>query len=297
MKIDILDLNFLNKSNTIAAFLIQDENIKVLIETGPFSTIRRCERALNELGVEVEEIDAVLLTHIHFDHAGAAWYFAQKGAQIYVHPMGVKHLQDPHRLLLSAKRIYKDRMDLLWGRIEAIKPNNIEAIKHRQRIPLGRLTFIAHHTPGHAKHHIAWQIEDFLFTGDVAGVAIESEIVVPPCPPPDIQLEDWKSSIDLMRDLNPKALFLTHFGKHSQVSELLEKLEEELFKWADWIYMNGMNTNEQEKLVANFVKWTKGRLIEKGLSNSDIDRYMKANPPEMSVSGLQRYWTKTLAHN
>lgn len=291
MKLTTIDLQFLQSSEVIASFLIQEGSTNILVETGPATTLTAMNKALSQHDLTAEDITDVLLTHIHFDHAGAAWYFAEKGANIYVHPVGYPHLHKPQKLLASAKRIYKERMDELWGDIQAISEDRLIAVEDRQKLNLGGLSWTAHHTPGHAKHHIAWQLGELLFTGDVAGVSLQGRAVVPPCPPPDIDLEAWYDSIDRIRTLNPQKLFLTHFGAVTDIESHLTKLEAELKYWADWMKLNGLG-KDPKQVIPNFVQWTEGRLKEQGLEQEWIERYHKANPPEMSVTGLQRYWKK-----
>ncbi|HKK88885.1 MAG TPA: MBL fold metallo-hydrolase [Saprospiraceae bacterium] len=291
MKLNIIDLQFLQSSQVIAAFLIQEGTRNILVETGPASTLKTLNEALSQYGLQPEDITDVLLTHIHFDHAGAAWYFASKGAHVYVHPLGYPHLSHPEKLLASARRIYKAKMDELWGDIHAIPEDKLTAIEDREELQLGTLKWIAHHTPGHAKHHIAWQLGDLLFTGDVAGVSLQGRAVVPPCPPPDIDLEDWDRSIQRIRELELQKLLLTHFGEVTDIEAHLSKLSDELQYWADWIRENGIEKNP-EIVIPEFVMMTEERLKKQGLEKYWIERYHKANPPEMSVTGLQRYWSK-----
>lgn len=291
MRLTVIDLKFLNTSKVIAAFLVQTGERNILVETGPTTTLPALKEGLKIKGLDTGDITDVLLTHIHFDHAGAAWYFADKGANIYVHPLGFQHLHKPEKLLKSAKRIYKDRMDELWGDIRPIPKEKLKAVRDRETIDLGALTWVAHHTPGHAKHHIAWQLDDILFTGDVAGVSIKGGVVVPPCPPPDIDLEAWDQSLKTIRELQPNKLYLTHFGAISRVEEHLSQLEEELHYWAKWIKNHGLDKNPEE-VIPDFVEMTESRLKKQGLNKEWIARYHKANPPEMSVTGLQRYWKK-----
>src|SRR5690554_5577927 len=198
-KINIIDLNFLEEKQTIAAFLVESEGGPVLVETGPESTWPQLESGINRLGYQISDIHHVLLSHIHFDHAGAAWKMAAAGARVYVHPLGLPHLASPERLWQSAAKIYGDDMDRLWGEMRPIPTNRLQEVQHGEKLELEGLDFKALHTPGHAIHHIAWQLGEVLFTGDVAGVKINKGPVVPPCPPPDINIEAWKESIAMLK--------------------------------------------------------------------------------------------------
>ncbi|WKN44062.1 MBL fold metallo-hydrolase [Tunicatimonas pelagia] len=290
--IHILDLQFLDIPQAIASFLVETSDGPILIETGPYSTYSNLQQAINKAGFDMADIQHVMLTHIHFDHAGAAWALAKQGATIYVHPFGVKHLANPQKLWDSAKRIYQDEMSRLWGKMQPIAESQLQAIEDKTELTFGDTKIIAHHTPGHAVHHIAYQLADVIFTGDVGGVQINSGLVEPPCPPPDINLEDWQTSIQLLKSLSPQALYLTHFGRVENVDTHLEHLEEQLTDWAEWI-KGKMGTGEtREELVPQFQEYVASQLRTKGADEETIQQYEAANPSWMSVAGLMRYWKK-----
>ncbi len=226
--INVIDLHFLGNEETIAAFLIETSAGPVLVETGPHSTLPQLEAGLARHGYQSSDIKHVFLTHIHLDHAGAAWYFAQMGAKVYVHPRGYKHLASPEKLMNSARMIYQDKMDELWGQMNPIPEAQLHSVDDLSDFTIGDTTFKAHYTPGHAVHHIAWQLGDALFAGDVAGVMINKGPVVPPCPPPDINVEDWQNSIRRIEGLNLARLYLTHYGEVNEIAVHLAGLESSL---------------------------------------------------------------------
>ncbi|RED94070.1 MBL fold metallo-hydrolase [Marinoscillum furvescens] len=290
--IHVLDLQFQGIDHAIAAFLIETSAGPVLIETGPHSTYQPLVVALKTHGYAPEDVKHVLLTHIHFDHAGAAWAFAKHGAQIYVHPFGSSHMEDPTKLYNSAKMIYGDQMETLWGAMEKIPGEQLKAINHLERIQIGDTTFTALHTPGHAKHHIAWELDDLIFTGDVAGVKIGDGPVVPPCPPPDINLEDWNQSLDILLERKAQTLYLTHYGQITEIGHHVHELRDILQDWAQYIkkhWEEGMNA---EALTPQFSEYTAEQLRGKGVSEHGVKQYEAANPSWMSVAGLIRYWKK-----
>ena len=293
--IHILDLQFLGLSQAIAAFLVETSEGPVLVETGPHSVSEHLEKEVARCGFKMTDIKHVFITHIHFDHAGGAWALAQQGATIYLHPFGKRHLGEPSKLYASAKRIYQDKMEMLWGKMEAIADENLQTVEDGESITIGDTTFIAHHTPGHAVHHIAWQVGENIFTGDVAGVKIAKGIVVPPCPPPDINIEDWIASINLLRQLDIKALYLTHFNKITNVNEHLDNLEKMLWDWANWMKPHFEEGTDQTEIVPKFMDYTKQQLLKHGLNEMEIEQYEAANPSWMSVAGLMRYWKKRIA--
>lgn len=290
--IQTIDLNFLNQSESIAAFLIKNNNKYALVETGPFSTIKAIEKVLEENAITAKDISAVFITHIHLDHAGAAWYFANQGAKIYVHPLGVKHLIDPSRLYNSAKQIYGDVMDALWGEMSAIDPEKITSVAHGEKINWSSTELTAWHTPGHAQHHIAWQLGDSIFCGDVAGVKIRNGIVVPPCPPPDINVEQWIDSINLLKSLKPKTIYLAHFGAITQITPHFSRLAKRLQNWATYVNKISQTDNPYEIILEKFIKFIHNEYKRYGANEETLSKYEAANPSFMSLAGLQRYWKK-----
>lgn len=288
--INIIDLNFLEEKQTIAAFLVESEGGPVLVETGPESTWPQLESGINRLGYQISDIHHVLLSHIHFDHAGAAWKMAAAGARVYVHPLGLPHLASPERLWQSAAKIYGDDMDRLWGEMRPIPTNRLQEVQHGEKLELEGLEFKALHTPGHAIHHIAWQLGEVLFTGDVAGVKINKGPVVPPCPPPDINIEAWKESIAMLKKSAPKQLYLTHYGVVENPEHHLEALEEIIMDWANWMKPHYDQGADPQRITPKFMEYTRNMLVESGVSEPDIHRYESANPSWMSVAGLMRYW-------
>lgn len=290
--IHTLDLHFLGIDHAIASFLIESSVGPILVETGPHSTYGSMTTELKKFGYLPEDIKHVLLTHIHFDHAGAAWAFANHGAKIYLHPFGKPHMQDPSKLYQSAKMIYGDEMERLWGIMENISEELLITPQHEEEVIIGDQRFTALHSPGHAKHHIAWQLGDIIFTGDVAGVKIGDGPVVPPCPPPDINLEDWNQSLDLLLQRKATSLYLTHYGKISDIGHHVQELRNILNDWALWIkqkWESGLSTDE---ITPQFTEYTANQLRNLGVSEHGVKQYEAANPSWMSVAGLIRYWKK-----
>jgi len=287
--ISVIDLQFMGLPKSIACFPVKTSAGWVLVETGPHSCFQTLCQELELLGIDWKEIKHVLITHIHLDHAGAAWAFAEQGAKIYVHPLGYKHLQDPSKLMDSAKRIYQDLMDSLWGKMEAITPDQLVAIEHGQNIQIGDSVFTAWHTPGHAIHHIAWQLEDNLFCGDVGGVKMDHGCVVPPCPPPDIHIEDWKKSIRMLKSTQAQNLYLAHFGLHPALGHW-ESLEMVLDDWSLWIKSYFDQEIQIGEVTSIFAEKVENQLKKAGMNEEQIARYEVANPSYMNVTGLYRYW-------
>ncbi len=290
--IHTIDTHFQGFEHAIASYLVETSEGLVLIETGPHSTLPSLLAGLKDLGFNAEQVRHVLLSHIHLDHAGSAWHFADLGAKIYVHPLGLPHLRSPERLMASATRIYGEDMDRLWGEMRAIDELLLQAVEHQQSITIGDQTFISYHTPGHAVHHIAWAFEDNLFTGDIAGVKILQGPVVPPCPPPDINIEHWMQSLELIKSLPFQQLYLTHYGQISDISRHIKELEDCLESWSQWIHRQYQAKVPVDECIGPFQQFVAQQLASKGLSANEIEIYEAANPSWMSVYGLYRYWSK-----
>jgi len=276
----------------IASYLIETGGEPILIDTGPDTTFSRLEESLRSLGYLVEDIKKVFVTHIHLDHSGAAWRFAKAGATVYVHPFGAKHLADPTRLLASARMIYNDRMEELWGEIQPVAKEQIYAISDRETLKIGEVKITALETLGHASHHNAYIIDGAAFMGDAAGVRIENGPVLPPTPPPDINVELWQKTIKKIKDLKPQALYATHFGKSSSVNEHLDELEWRLLECTEWVGKRLKEGKSEEYMVPDFVNLVEGILEGANVSPPLIKTYELADPFWMNVWGLVRYWKK-----
>jgi len=291
LKIHTLDLQF-RIPGTVAAYLVESNGELALIETGPDSTYPNLVQALGRLGVQPSDVRTVLVTHVHLDHAGAAFRLAQTGATIHVHPKGIRHMADPSKLLASATRIYRDRMAELWGTLESIPADQLKVTEDRQKIRVGKAAIEVVETPGHAIHHNAYFVEGAVFTGDVGGVALPGGPVLPPTPPPDIDLEAWGISIARLRSLHAEAIYPTHYGRHERVPSYLDELESQLHAWAGWIKDRLDEGKDEAAIVPEFVAWADGRLAAGGVPEADAARYRVALPFAMNVTGLVRYWSK-----
>ncbi|NJC24873.1 MBL fold metallo-hydrolase [Neolewinella antarctica] len=289
MLVHTIDLKFLGEPAAIAAFVIPDAAGYTMVECGPFSTHETLLAQLAVLEIAPSEIHTLLLTHIHFDHAGAAWWWAARGTRVYVHPRGLKHMIDPTRLYGSAARIYgEDNMAKLWGKMEKIDAASITAVGDREALALGGHTWTAHHTPGHASHHIAWQVRKVVFTGDVGGVKIKGGPVVPPCPPPDINAEDWNASLDRLASLSVNKFYLTHYGE-VPVADHLPALRKRLTSYVEWVANRLLTIDDPAELVPGFTEMVEAELRQNGVPEKVISAYRVANPPYMSVAGIARY--------
>ena len=289
--IHILDLHD-RAPRVIASFVLETKEGPVLFETGPESRFSVLLDGLNALGYAAPDVKHVFVTHIHLDHAGAAWRMAERGATIYVHPKGAPHLVDPSRLWASASRIYGDQMETLWGQMGHVPEGQIEVVQDGQVIQIGEVRIQALETPGHAYHHHAYLIGDVLMGGDVTGVKTGRGPVLPPCPPPEIHIELWRESLARLRQLNLRQIYLTHFGLVEDVGPHLDALEVRLLEWADWIKQKLKSGLTREQMVLEFEAHVAATLRAAGLSQEEVQEYELADPSWMSVDGLVRYWNK-----
>jgi glyoxylase-like metal-dependent hydrolase (beta-lactamase superfamily II) len=292
-RIHTLDLNFQGTAETIAAYLVEGPDRAVLVETGPGSTLPVLRERLAEHGFQPADIRQVIVTHIHFDHAGAAGWWAQQGATVYVHHFGARHLINPEKLLASATRIYGDDMERLWGEILPAPAANVVELHDGDTIEAGGLLFTAVETPGHARHHHLIQLGDIAFTGDIAGIRLGKRPFLDiPAPPPEFDLEAWQESLVKVAGYRLKTIYPTHFGAITNVAEHLAGIQALVTDAATFVRRAMEAGMGREELVVAYAAWNRGRAQAAGLSVESIQKYETANPLYMSVDGMMRYWQK-----
>lgn len=288
-----IDLNFQGKTQAIASYLIRDGDTVVLIESGPGSTLSALEAGLANEGLSFRDLTHVLLTHIHLDHAGAAGWLSQQGAEIYVHPIGAPHLLNPEKLIASATRIYGDKMDQLWGEFLPVAQNQLKIPKDAEEIVIGSLRFLPINTPGHAEHHYSYIFEDICFSGDVGGVRIPGfQYLRAPMPPPELHFGRWRDSLALLKGMKFSRIAPTHFGIYEDVEWHLRSLDETLAGMERWLEKVMERDPSIEELRNEFTDYMESESREKNLSMDVIRAYSLSNPVGMSADGLMRYWKK-----
>ncbi|MFL6521094.1 MAG: MBL fold metallo-hydrolase [Chthoniobacterales bacterium] len=291
--IHILDTEHLGRTGIIAATLLETEGGPILFDTGPESTFANVASALSKVGFEPGDVGHVFLSHIHFDHAGAAWRFAELGATIYVHPRGAPHLIDPTKLVASATRLYGDDMERLWGKFSAIDAARVRILEDNDAVRVAPFEIRAIATPGHASHHHVYHWNDTVFGGDVAGVRLGDGPPAPPFVPPELDIEGWRESIGKIRRLNPAKLYLPHFGLVAgDINAHLDALEERVVRWSLW-FRDRMRAAENEPAITHaFAESVAGELRTAGINESKIADYEHVDPSFMAVSAALRYWRK-----
>jgi glyoxylase-like metal-dependent hydrolase (beta-lactamase superfamily II) len=300
-RLQTLDLHFQDRPSTIASYLLPHDDGATLIETGPGSTAAMLQARLAEQGLTPNDISEVLLTHIHLDHAGAAgWLASDHGATVYVHEIGASHLADPDRLLKSAKRIYGDEMDELWGEMRPVPEDQLVSLSDGDALGLGDLSGEALDTPGHATHHLAYVIGDVCFTGDVGGVRLPGESYVElPLAPPEIDLDAWRDSLTHLRDAVQRHdvthLAPTHFGVYDDVAAHLDRLESAIERADAWSKETLPDVaDEDDALREATVSWMREQAADEGVDDATWELYELANPSWMAALGLRRYWKSNL---
>ena len=280
MDLDPIDLHHQGAERVIGSYLLETAAGPTLFDCGPSSCVDRLKEGLGERGLELADLRHLLLSHIHLDHAGAAGVLVREhpALQVHVSEIGAPHLVDPSRLEASARRLYGDTFDALWGELAPVPEQNVHVVGGRV---LGLECFP---TPGHASHHVSYFDEDgTLYAGDAAGVRIPPHrIVLPPTPPPDFDLQTWNRTIDEIERRTPQRLALIHFAVADDPERHLAELRVRL---EDWVARTDGDVTEPD-----FSESVRVDLREAG--ESAVDVYERAMPFWQSYAGLKRYWEK-----
>ncbi|MEY2491177.1 MAG: hypothetical protein QOH24_128 [Verrucomicrobiota bacterium] len=291
--VHVLDTHQLGTSGIVAATAVETREGLVLFDTGPESTFDNVAAELGRIGFAPKNVWHVFLSHIHFDHAGAAWRFAELGATIYVHPRGAPHLIDPAKLIASAERIFGDDMQRLWGRIAPVRGQNVRVLHDGEVIHVPPFDIRAIETPGHASHHNVYVWEDNLFGGDIAGVRLGNGPPVPPFVPPELHIESWLESLEKIRAINPAKLYLPHFGLvPDSVPAHLDAMEERVRRWSAWFLDRIRAGADEPQLIRAFADYEKSDLLAGGADEALVHDYETADPSYMAVPAAFRYWRK-----
>ncbi|HZM93896.1 MAG TPA: MBL fold metallo-hydrolase [Vicinamibacterales bacterium] len=290
-----VDLEFHGRRQIIATALVQGRDGVAIIDPGPTTCLPALELGLQANGIRWPDVRQILLTHIHLDHAGAAGTIVREHphVKVLVHGRGVKHMADPSRLIESATRIYGDRMEHFWGEFAPVPTENLVTLTGGERIDAGGRTFDVAYTPGHAAHHVSFfdASSGVAFVGDTAGVCINGGYVLPPTPPPDIDVEVWASSVDRILAWSPGTLMLTHFGPVTTVRPHLATLLQNLETTAGIALslLNEPGTDEERgRAFAEKLR----HLLRSHMTESEVMTYVVAAAYEHLFSGLARYWRK-----
>jgi glyoxylase-like metal-dependent hydrolase (beta-lactamase superfamily II) len=277
-----IDLHHLGRERAIGSYLLDTDDGPAIFDCGPATTVAALKAGLAEHGLELRDVRHLLLSHIHLDHAGATGTLVREhpGLQVHVSEIGAPHLVDPERLEKSARRLYGDTFDTLWGDLLPVPAGNVHVVGPHV---VGLECFPS---PGHASHHVCYLDRDgTLYAGDAAGVRIApGRYVMPPTPPPEVDVEAWQATIEDLEERKPERLALVHFGVFDDPQRHLAELRLELYDWAD--HVRGGASEEE------FIEYVLTELRDAG---EDAPGYDTAMPLWQSYRGLRRWADKTAA--
>ena len=295
--LDYVDLNFLGRPEIIATAILHGSPGVALVDPGPATTIPALTSALTRKGIRFEDVRQILLTHIHLDHAGGVGSIVEKHPhiEVLVHQRGAPHLADPSKLMASAGRLYGQDMDRFWGEVKPVPQQNLKVLDGGETVSVVGRELKVEYTPGHASHHVSFfdTASRVAFVGDTAGILRGSgTYVMPPTPPPDIDLEVWRTSEQKILAWDPDTLFLTHFGPQQGARQHFQNMFENIEAWSRVIRRlladNALADEErQQKFIEEAYLELKRRVGEE-----EAENYTKAGGLNYSYQGLARYWRK-----
>jgi glyoxylase-like metal-dependent hydrolase (beta-lactamase superfamily II) len=296
--ISYVDLNFCDTPKAIATGVYGGDAGVVLVDPGPGSCNDRLVAMLKAQGIRIGDIQTILLTHIHLDHAGTTGLLVRDNPKIrvFVHEKGAPHVVDPSKLVNSANQLWGvEGVARLWGQVIPVPQENLHVLGDHDRITAGGHVFDVRYTPGHASHHVSYFDEGtgIVWAGDTAGLRFTSQVfTLPPTPPPDIDLEAWRESIAKLRAWRPETVFITHFGPYGNVPEHLDDLERSLTAAAD-IAKRAIDSNQSDEAkYEQFKNDVFAYIHAAGIAQDEIAPLEHVGPLEFNWRGLVRYWRK-----
>jgi glyoxylase-like metal-dependent hydrolase (beta-lactamase superfamily II) len=295
----VLDDNWMGRPHTIGTALLESDGHRAIIDPGPGSTLETLRRQLQARGVGVADLDAILLTHIHMDHAGATGALLRENPRlaVYVHSKGAPHMVDPTKLMASALRLWPNDLHTLFGEMLPVPAATLRILEGGETITLGSRRFEVVYTPGHASHHVSYfdQQEGIAFVGDTTGVRIEGHpYVMPATPPPDIDLEIWETSFAAIMERKPARLFLTHYGFSENPTEHILLFRERLHKWAAAADKVIRSSASDSDAMDSFMTVTRAEIAQY-LPLEEVEHYVFSAGLNLSFLGLARYLRKRVS--
>lgn len=296
LRTTLLDTSWLGHPRSIAAVLLESDGHRAIIDPGPASTLSALRQLLDSQGIGVSDLNAILLTHIHLDHAGATGALIKENPnlEVYVHKAGMLHMADPSKLLASAERLWPGELGHLFGETLPVPFGNLRMLKGGETLSLGSRNLEVIYTPGHASHHVSYfdSSDGTAFVGDTTGFHIEGEAyVVPLAPPPDIDLEIWNASLDAIAARAPARLFLTHFGYSNDPAAHIAEYRKNLQRWAALAAKVLRSTPDQNAALEKFVSEASAE-IQQRLSAVEAAHYIFNCGLNLTWLGLARYHRK-----
>lgn len=294
--VSFIDLLFQGYPRVVACAVLHDAGEVALVDPGPSSTLPVLRRQLLESGIGIADVNAVLLTHVHLDHAGATGTLLRENPRlrVYVHESGARHMADPSKLVASASRLYGDAMERLWGEVEPVPSDAMALLAGGERVHVGGRILDVAYTPGHASHHVSFFNADsgIAFVGDTAGVQIiPGGYVLPPTPPPDIDLGVWDRSLATIGRWGADTLFLSHFGPAAPSGHHLSALRAEL-DVVGRISAESLTVDGGEELQEAWFVHRVRELLRRHMGEGNAAVYEAACRLDLNWRGLMRYWKK-----
>ena len=295
-KITTLDDNWMGRPKSIGTALLESDGHRAIVDPGPGSTLDTLKKQLRARGASVSDLDAILLTHIHLDHAGASGALVRENPKlaVYVHRLGAPHMIDPSKLLASAARLWPDTLQQLFGEAVPVPAENLRILEGGETIPLGSRKIEVAYTPGHASHHVSYfeNIEGVAFVGDTVGIKIEGHsYVMPATPPPDIDLKIWDGSFAAILERKPERLFLTHFGFSDNPAAHIAQFRERLHLWMEMTEKILQSAPSDEAAMESFMAKARAEIGEH-LPPQDVEQYAATAGLNLSFLGLARHARK-----
>jgi glyoxylase-like metal-dependent hydrolase (beta-lactamase superfamily II) len=292
---DYIDLLFRGSPRVIATPVLSGPDGVTLIDPGPTSCLPALEAGLRDRGLSLRDVRALLLTHIHLDHAGATGTILARvpAIRVYVHDIGAPHMIDPAKLLASATRLWGDQMDALWGAFVPVPQSQVTALTGGERLQIAGRSLHVAYTPGHAKHHVSFLDEQsgMAYVGDSAGIRVAGDYMLAPTPAPDIDIDAWQRSLDLIDAWQPVSLFLSHFGPATPARAHVAQYRKVLTAQADTVrqlLQSGRPEGERIRIFADQLR----KDARKHLPETEARATELAAPFEQLWYGLARYWQK-----
>jgi glyoxylase-like metal-dependent hydrolase (beta-lactamase superfamily II) len=294
--ITTLDDLWMGRPRSIATALLESDGHRAIVDPGPGSTIAGLRQQLHAHGLSIMDLDAILLTHIHLDHASATGALVRENPRlaVYVHKLGAPHMIDPSKLLASAARLWPNDLERLFGETLPVSAQNLHILEGGETITLGARKIEVVNTPGHASHHVSYfeSLESVAFVGDTTGVRIEGHpYVMPATPPPDIDLGIWDSSFAAILKRKPARLFLTHFGFSEHPPDHIAQFRDRLHRWAAIAEKIIRTAKSDSAAMESFMSTMRGEISEH-LPAEEVEHYVFSAGLNLSFLGLARYLRK-----
>jgi glyoxylase-like metal-dependent hydrolase (beta-lactamase superfamily II) len=292
-----VDLEHQQRDRYIACCLLDCQQQVALLDPGPSCTLGALLRNLEGMGIGVSDIGTILLTHIHFDHAGVTGSLVELNPriQVYVHQRGAAHLIDPRRLVKSAARVLNADIEGFWGPFKSVPAGNLNVLVGGEKLTVGARRFEVLYTPGHAPHHVSYFESDskVAFVGDAAGIRIADSFVYPATPPPDVDVPQLNQSLDLIQACGPQRLFLTHFGLVGRVEWHLAEFRDRLKRWNEFVRLSLERQEDDLHRAQEFSEMVTAEVASRA-SQQEAEWFEQLVSSRQNWYGLARYWRRQL---